>query len=96
MEQDVIEVDVKGAGPFDEWTDADGANAILGKLINKDRRPLSDRARQRLSEEPDGLPYSMARGKRLYHIPTIREWLLSRLKHPNPTPGARRARRAGG
>jgi hypothetical protein len=33
---------------------------------------------------PDGLPYVKLGNKRIIHRPTFREWLLGRMKRPNP------------
>jgi hypothetical protein len=38
----------------------------------------------RWMDEPDGLPYVKIGNKRLVHVPSAREWLLSRTKRPNP------------
>ena len=44
----------------------------------------------RWMREPDGLPYTRLGKTPLIHVPTAREWLLSRMRHPNQ----RRSRRA--
>jgi hypothetical protein len=33
---------------------------------------------------PDGLPYTVLGNQKLIHIPTAREWLLRRMRNPNP------------
>jgi hypothetical protein len=33
--------------------------------------------------EPDGLPFIRIGNRVLVHIPTAREWLLNRMRHPN-------------
>jgi hypothetical protein len=38
----------------------------------------------RWMNEPDGLPFVKVGNKRLVHIPTARQWLLGRMKNPNP------------
>ncbi len=40
---------------------------------------------RRWMQEPDGLPYVRLGNRILIHIPTAREWLLKRMKYPNPT-----------
>jgi hypothetical protein len=52
-----------------------------------DRHP---RTIKRWSDEPDGLPFVRLGNRRLYHVPTVRDWLMGRLRKPNP----RRAVRA--
>jgi hypothetical protein len=40
---------------------------------------------RRWMEDADGLPH-VRLGRRFFiHIPTAREWLLKRMKYPNPT-----------
>ena len=34
--------------------------------------------------QPDGLPFTKIGGKVLYHIPTVRDWLMQRMTRPNP------------
>jgi len=46
-----------------------------------DRNPRTVR---RWMYEPDGLPYTRIGNRILIHIPTAREWLFSRMRHPNP------------
>jgi hypothetical protein len=38
----------------------------------------------RWMDEPNGLPFVKVGNKRLVHIPTARQWLLGRMKNPNP------------
>lgn len=38
----------------------------------------------RWMDAPDGLPYLKIGNKRLVHVPTARQWLLGRMKNPNP------------
>jgi hypothetical protein len=45
---------------------------------------------RRWMSETDGLPYTKLGNRILIHIPTARDWLMSRMRRPNP-----RARRAG-
>ena len=44
----------------------------------------------RWSNQADGLPYVKLGHQRLYHLPTVREWLLSRVRKPNPRRSTRR------
>jgi hypothetical protein len=48
-----------------------------------DRNPRTVR---RWLNEPDGLPYTRIGNRILIHIPSAREWLFSRMRHPNPRP----------
>jgi hypothetical protein len=38
----------------------------------------------RWTNEPDGLPYVKVGNKRLIHPATMRDWLMSRMRRPNP------------
>ena len=46
-----------------------------------DRDPRTVR---RWLNQPDGLPFARIGNRILIHIPTAREWLLSRVRHRNP------------
>jgi hypothetical protein len=39
---------------------------------------------RRWMEQPDGLPYTTIGNRILIHIPTAREWMLGRMRRPNP------------
>jgi hypothetical protein len=39
---------------------------------------------RRWMKEPDGLPYTTIGNRILLHIPTAREWMLQRMRRPNP------------
>jgi hypothetical protein len=39
---------------------------------------------RRWLQQPNGLPHTRLGNRILIHIPTAREWLLGRMKHPNP------------
>ena len=39
---------------------------------------------QRWINQPDGLPCAWFGNKQIIHIPTAREWLLSRVRQSNP------------
>ena len=39
---------------------------------------------RRWMNKPNGLPYTSLGNRILIHIPTAREWMLSRMRHPNP------------
>ena len=45
-----------------------------------DRDPRTVR---RWLNQPDGLPYTRIGNRILIHIPSAREWLFSRMRHPN-------------
>jgi hypothetical protein len=40
---------------------------------------------RRWMNEPDGLPFTRIGNRILIHIPTAREWMLSRMRRPNPS-----------
>jgi hypothetical protein len=48
----------------------------------------------RWRNEPDGLPSTKMGNRILIHVPTAREWLLGKMKPPNPRRTARRGRAA--
>jgi hypothetical protein len=39
---------------------------------------------KRWTRQPDGLPFATAGNLTILHLPTAREWLLARMKQPNP------------
>jgi hypothetical protein len=39
---------------------------------------------RRWMNQPDGLPYTKIGNRILLHIPTAREWILQRMRRPNP------------
>jgi hypothetical protein len=39
---------------------------------------------RRWMEEPDGLPYTRIGNKILIHVPTARDWIFGRMRHPAP------------
>jgi hypothetical protein len=39
---------------------------------------------RRWMDEVDGLPYTKIGNRRLIHIETARQWILSRIRRPNP------------
>jgi hypothetical protein len=45
----------------------------------------------RWMDEPNGLPFTKLGSRRLIHLPTAREWLLGRIRRPNPRRRAVRA-----
>jgi hypothetical protein len=47
--------------------------------VNREPRTV-----RRWMSGPDGLPYTRIGNRVLIHIPTAREWLFSRMRHPNP------------
>ncbi len=64
------------------------ANALLADLvehtelaaeISKHPRTIS-----RWSNQPGGLPFIKIGNKRFYHVPTVRDWILSRTRNADP------------
>ena len=55
-----------------------------------DIEPFADQVKRdprtvrRWMDEPDGLPFTKMGNRRLIHVPTAREWLLGRMRQPNP------------
>jgi len=47
--------------------------------VNRDPRTV-----RRWMNQPNGLPHTRMGNRVLVHIPTAREWLFSRMRHPNP------------
>ncbi len=46
---------------------------------------ISPRTIYRYSQMPNGLPYAMIGGRVHYRISSVKKWLESREKQPNPT-----------
>jgi hypothetical protein len=44
---------------------------------------------RRRCHEPDGMPHTYWNGRLYVHVPKARDWLLGRIKQPNPRKGAR-------
>jgi len=67
-------------------------DAQLARRLKKHPRTI-----YRWTLEPDGLPYLKLGMQRLYHLPTVDAWLISKIHNPNPRrthsakAGARRA-----
>ncbi len=51
----------------------------FAREVSRDPRTV-----RRWMTEPDGLPYCRIGNRILVHIPTAKEWLLSRMRRPNP------------
>jgi hypothetical protein len=45
---------------------------------------------RRWMNEPNGLPYTWLGNQLFIHVPTAREWMLSRMHRPNPRAGSAR------
>jgi hypothetical protein len=60
---------------FEDVTDVHG----IARMIQVTVRTVN-----RYSAMPDGMPYIVLGRRRLYHIPSVREWLLNRMITPNP------------
>jgi hypothetical protein len=54
-----------------------------------DRDPRTIR---RWMNEADGLPFVRIGNRLLIHVPTAREWILSRMQRPNPRAGTSQER----
>ena len=67
---------------LDDFMDLEEAAAEIG---------VSVRTLRRYMDQPDGLPHAIIGGRTRLHRPTTREWLLGRMKRPNPTRRTRRA-----
>jgi hypothetical protein len=62
-------------GFLDDYADVDP----FAKTVNRHPRTV-----RRWMNEPDGLPFTKIGNRVLIHIPTAKEWVLSRLRRPNP------------
>jgi hypothetical protein len=51
----------------------------LAKAVGRDERTIRN-----WCAEPDGLPFLKLGQRRLIHVPSAREWLLKKLRRPNP------------
>jgi hypothetical protein len=56
--------------------------AETGQLAKEFKR--HERTVRNWTNEPNGLPFVKLGKRRLIHIPTAREWLLKKLRQPNP------------
>jgi hypothetical protein len=54
-----------------------------------DRDPRTVR---RWMNQPNGLPFTRLGNRLLIHVPTARDWMLSRMRRPNPRAGTPRRR----
>jgi hypothetical protein len=45
----------------------------------------------RWMDAPSGLPYAKLGNRRLIHLPSAREWMLGRIRRPNPRRRSARA-----
>lgn len=43
----------------------------------------------RWSNQPGGLPFIKLGNRRLYHVPSVRQWLMHKMRKPNPRRAAR-------
>lgn len=50
-----------------------------------------ERTVDRWTKEPDGLLFTSMGNTKLIHIPTARQWLINRMRQPNPRRSAERA-----
>lgn len=46
---------------------------------------VTTRTIRRYVDEPDGLPHVTIGRRTRFHKPTVRQWLMDRMKRPNPT-----------
>jgi len=65
-------------GFFDDYADIDP----FAKTVNRHPRTV-----RRWMNEPDGLPFTKIGNRLLIHIPTAKDWVLSRMRRPNPRRG---------
>jgi hypothetical protein len=59
----------------DDWSEA----ASLAAEVKRHPRTVN-----RWMSEPDGLPYVRLGNRRIIHRQTFHEWLIGRMKRPNP------------
>jgi hypothetical protein len=62
-------------GLLDDFAEFDS----FAKVVKRHPRTVD-----RWTKEPDGLPYTWMGKTKLVHLPTARQWLLGRMKRPNP------------
>jgi hypothetical protein len=60
---------------FEDCADLDP----FAKVVKRHPRTV-----RRWMTEPDGLPFLKIGNRVLIHLPTAKEWLLSRMRRPNP------------
>jgi hypothetical protein len=52
---------------------------IFAKAVNRHPRTVD-----RWTKQADGLPFTWMGNERIIHIPTARDWLMNRMRKPNP------------
>lgn len=65
---------------LDDWLELE--------VFARDEVKRHPRTVKRWTKSPDGLPYAMLGKTPIIHIPTAREWLLGRMRRPNPRKSA--------
>jgi hypothetical protein len=69
---------------------------LLAELVNVEKfaRELKKHPRSihRWMAAPNGLPFVKLGAERYIHMPSAREWILSRIRRPNPDRRSRRKR----
>ncbi|MGY5803385.1 helix-turn-helix domain-containing protein [Rhizobium sp. LEGMi12c] len=68
-------------------------NDLLAEFVTRDELAkildISPRTIYRYSSRPNGLPFALIGGRVRYRLSSVRKWLESQERQPNPT-GARR------
>jgi len=59
----------------------------FARKLHKDPRTI-----HRWTTQPNGLPFIKLGNKRLIHVPSAREWIMGRMRPPNPERKPRRKR----
>jgi hypothetical protein len=71
------------------------SNELLADFVEDDELAAANnrhvRTIHRWSDQPDGLPFLKLGNKRIYHLPTVREWMLRRMHRPNLRRGGQHA-----
>jgi hypothetical protein len=70
-------------GLLDDWLELD---EFARKEVKRHPRTVT-----RWTREPDGLPFAYLGKTPIVHIPTARDWLLGRMRRPNPRRRSKRA-----
>jgi hypothetical protein len=60
---------------------------VLLARFAKDEVKKHKRNVDRWTKEPDGLPYTWIGNQKFLHVPTARDWLFNRMRHPAPRRG---------
>lgn len=70
------------------------ANELLSEFVSREELAkllkISPRTVDRYGTLPNGLPFLMIGGRKMFRLSSVEKWLAAREKHPNPVNSRRR------